>query len=211
MSKDSGGPPWVLIGGTLVIGSLAVFALYSSSMPEANTSAASTESPMPVSSVEPENPESSSSSVPSESVASKPVAPEPQESVQASPRPAPDALLPPLPFVPNLVPRSPEVISDAYVFTARNPDVSEFVPCFCGCETRGHKANADCFVQSRNTDGSVKSWEPHGMACAVCVDVARDSQQLRASGASVRDVRASIEDKYVPLSPRITPTPQPPQ
>jgi len=211
MSKDSGGPPWVLIGGTLVIGSLVVFALYSSSMPEANTSAASTESPMPVSSVEPENPESSSSSVPSESVASKPVAPEPQESVQASPRPAPDALLPPLPFVPNLVPRSPEVISDAYVFTARNPDVSEFVPCFCGCETRGHKANADCFVQSRNTDGSVKSWEPHGMACAVCVDVARDSQQLRASGASVRDVRASIEDKYAPLSPRITPTPQPPQ
>ena len=147
--QKTDGLPWVLICGIAVIGCLVVFVLYSSSIPEATTSTAipessaavSTESPIPVT-IEPENPESSSP------ISSESTLPEPQESVQASPRPAPDALLPPLPYVPNLVPRSPEVISDAYVFTARNPDVSEFVPCFCGCETRGHKANADCFVQS---------------------------------------------------------------
>lgn len=134
----------------------------------------------------------------------------PIAAAQASPVPSADAPLPPLPLVPNMVPRAPDVVRDAYIFAAQNPDVLEFVPCFCGCETAGHKANADCFVQSRNPDGSVRSWDTHGMACTVCIDVARLSMQLRASGASVRDVRAAVEATYA-QSPRQTPTPTPPQ
>lgn len=124
-------------------------------------------------------------------------------------KPPSDAVLPPLPFIPNGMPRTTEVINEVYEFAARNPDILEFVPCFCGCESAGHQANAHCFVESRNSDGTVRTWENHGMGCAVCIDVARDSMQLHASGASVKDVRTSIETKYASRFPRMTPTPEP--
>ncbi len=129
---------------------------------------------------------------------------------EASP-PHPEGVpLPALPLIPNMVPRSPELVNAAYEFAARNPDVLEYVPCFCGCESAGHTGNADCFVASRNEDGSVSSWETHGMACLVCIDVARDAMQLHASGGSVSDIRSAVEGKYLPRATRQTPTPAPP-
>jgi hypothetical protein len=118
--------------------------------------------------------------------------------------------LPALPLIANMVPRPPELVTAAYEFAARNPDVLEFIPCFCGCESAGHTGNADCFVGSRNEDGSVNSWETHGMACLVCIDVARDAMQLHASGGSVSDIRSAVEGKYLPRATRQTPTPAPP-
>lgn len=199
LSSPTGGPPWILIAGVLAVAALTALALY----PSSGTEAPRTPSTQAAEAVQVAEPESV--------VSTEPAAPElnPITAAQASPVPSADAPLPPLPLVPNMVPRPPEVVRDAYHFAAQNPDVLEFVPCFCGCETAGHKANADCFVQSRNPDGSVRSWDTHGMACTVCVDVARLSMQLRASGASVRDVRAAVEAAY-PQSPMQTPTPTPP-
>ena len=128
----------------------------------------------------------------------------------ASPRHPDGVPLPSLPLIPNMVPRPPEVVSAAYEFAAYNPDVLEYVPCFCGCESAGHTGNADCFVQSRNEDGSVQAWETHGMSCLVCIDVARDAMQLHASGGSVQDIRSAVEAKYHPRAVRQTPTPAPP-
>lgn len=197
----TGGPPWVLIGGVVALAALAAVALFPTSTSETGS---------PVADVTEASPPPASES-PAAAVA--PAAP-PVESeataVQVT-KPDPDAPLPPLPFIPNMVPRPAEVISEVYEYAARNPDVLEFVPCFCGCETAGHKANAHCFVESRNADGTVKEWEPHGMGCAVCIDVARDSMQLQASGASVGDVRSAIEAKYADRFPRMTPTPPVPE
>ena len=186
-----GGPPWVLIGGLVVVVTLGGLMIYPSSAPEATAGPGveTTAAPAP------------------ETTALAEPTPRPQAT--PSPRPAPDAPMPPLPVVPNLVPRPPEAITDAYTFAARNPDVLEYVPCFCGCETAGHTRNADCFVASRNPDGSVKSWDTHGMACTVCIDVARDSMQLHRSGASVQDIRTAIESKYASRFPGHTPTPDP--
>ena len=195
--QPTGGPPWVLIGGVAALAVLAALALYPTSASET----AATANPVAASAAVESTP---ASTTPEVTPASAPAAPQ-----AASPKPPPDAPLPPLPVIPNFVPRSAEVISDAYAFAARNPDVLEFVPCFCGCETAGHRGNADCFVRARNADGSVKTWETHGMGCAVCIDVAHDAAQLHRSGASVRDVRAAIEATYEPRFPRKTPTPLP--
>ena len=135
--------------------------------------------------------------------------PAPPAPERRTPVPEPTAALPPLPLVPNMVPRAPEVIRDAYTFAARRPDVLEYVPCFCGCETAGHSGNADCFVESRNSDGTVREWDTHGMACTICIDVAREAMQLHTSGATVQDIRAAIEDRYAQF-PSQTPTPTPP-
>jgi len=71
--------------------------------------------------------------------------------------------IPPLPYVPQMVPRPPELVKQAYVFAAQNPDVLGHVPCYCGCENSGHRSNVDCFVGSRAPNGAVETWDTHGM------------------------------------------------
>ena len=182
------GPPWVLISGLVTLVVAAALVLYPTSSPEAP-----------------------GSNSPSESMADSTIErpPAPIATKPGSPKPPADALLPPLPVVPDRMPRSPEVIKAAYEYAARHPEILEYVPCFCGCETAGHSANANCFVASRHADGSVKEWDTHGMSCIICVDVARAAEQLHASGASVSDIRNAVEAQYA-TSPRMTPTPVPP-
>ena len=125
-------------------------------------------------------------------------------------RPHPQATLPPLEFPAYAPPRSPDVIRAAYRFAAEHPEILSYVPCFCGCEHSGHRGNEDCFVHARDTNGDVIEWEPHGMECTICIDVATRSMQLFQSGASVRDIRQTIEKEWAPHATTHTPTPAPP-
>jgi hypothetical protein len=74
-----------------------------------------------------------------------------------------DADIPPLPEVPYPPARPMAVVRSVYVFAARHPEVLSHVPCFCGCESRGHKHNDDCFVSERDAQGRPTKWEPHGI------------------------------------------------
>ncbi len=74
-----------------------------------------------------------------------------------------DADIPPLPTAPFPLARPAEVVRAVYVFAAKHPEVLSHVPCFCGCETRGHKHNDDCFVAERDARGRPTKWEPHGL------------------------------------------------
>jgi len=120
------------------------------------------------------------------------------------------ANLPPIPFRGYAPPRPPDVVTAAFMFAAEHPEITSYVPCFCGCQQGGHKGNHDCFVRSRAANGDVLEWEEHGVECAVCIDVATRSRQLLASGASVQDIRAAIEREFVPSAQTMTPTPKPP-
>jgi hypothetical protein len=121
------------------------------------------------------------------------------------------ANLPPLPFGPrDPLPRSPQVVAAVFRFAAEHPEVLTYVPCFCGCEHLGHKGNEDCFVKSRTANGDVVEWEPHGTECQVCIDVGQQAMQMFSSGASVRQIRTAIEQKYAGQRQNHTPTPQPP-
>src|SRR5262249_29648119 len=70
--------------------------------------------------------------------------------------------LPPLPYDPAPA-RPPDVVRAAYLFAAEHPEITGYVPCYCGCERMGHHGNDDCFVKSRDDKGDVTEWEPHGM------------------------------------------------
>ena len=59
--------------------------------------------------------------------------------------------------------QTPEIVRAVYTFAAEHPEVLSKVPCFCGCENRGHKNNDDCFVAGRDGRGRVTAWEPHGV------------------------------------------------
>src|SRR5262245_52013901 len=125
-------------------------------------------------------------------------------------KPHKQAKLPPLPVQSYAPPRPPDVVRAAYVFAAEHPEILSYVPCFCGCERGGHKGNDDCFVAGRDANGDVTDWEPHGLDCAVCIDVATEARQMFTSGASVRDIRAAVEKKWSGFHGGHTPTPQPP-
>jgi hypothetical protein len=125
-------------------------------------------------------------------------------------KPHPQKNLPPLPVQAYAPPRPPDVVRAAYVFAAEHPEVLSYVPCFCGCERGGHKGNDDCFVSGRDANGDVTEWEPHGLDCAVCIDVATEARQMFTSGASVRDIRSAVEKKWSGFHGGHTPTPPPP-
>jgi len=118
--------------------------------------------------------------------------------------------LPPLPTQPYAPPRPPDVVRAAYLFAAEHPEILSYVPCFCGCERGGHRGNEDCFVAARDEKGDVTQWEPHGLECTVCIDVATEARQMYTSGASVRDIRAAVEQKWAGFNGGHTPTPHPP-
>ena len=141
-----------------------------------------------------------------------PVSPEAEAAARTTAAfgPHKQAALPPIPFAAYEPPRPHAVVTAAYEFAAEHPEILSYIPCFCGCEQGGHRGNHDCFVKSRAANGDVTAWEPHGVECAVCIDVATRSRQMHASGASVRDIRAAIEREFVPTSPVMTPTPKPP-
>src|SRR6185295_13086019 len=71
--------------------------------------------------------------------------------------------LPPLPVVPFPPARPMEVVQAVYRFANDHPEVLGQVPCFCGCENRGHRNNDDCFVTARDARGRTSAWEPHGI------------------------------------------------
>lgn len=123
--------------------------------------------------------------------------------------PHPQANLPQLNFPPYPPTRPAEIVRAVYKFAAEHPEILSYVPCYCGCERMGHKGNDDCFVRSRNAKGDVIEWEDHGMECAVCIDVANRSLQLFSSGASAKDIRATIEKEFGSRYPQHTPTPKP--
>jgi len=120
------------------------------------------------------------------------------------------ANLPPIPSQEFPPPRPIDVVRSAYLFAAEHPEILSYVPCFCGCERGGHRGNDDCFVAARNDKGDVTAWEPHGLECTVCIDVATEARQMYSSGASVRDIRAAIEKKWTGFNGGHTPTPNPP-
>jgi hypothetical protein len=120
------------------------------------------------------------------------------------------ASYPPIPFQGYEPPRPKEVITSAYQFAAEHPEITSYVPCFCGCERQGHEGNTDCFVKSRAENGDVIAWDEHGVECAVCIDVANRSRQMHAAGASPRDIRTAIDKEFGTTYPGKMPTPHPP-
>lgn len=118
---------------------------------------------------------------------------------------------PPLPTQPFEPPRPADVVRSAYLFAAEHPEILSYVPCFCGCERSGHKGNEDCFVAARDAKGDVTAWEPHGLDCAVCIDVATEARMMFNSGASVREIRSAVEKRFAGMNGGHTPTPPAPQ
>jgi hypothetical protein len=117
---------------------------------------------------------------------------------------------PPLTLPAYKLPQPNAVVKATYQFAADHPEVLRYVPCYCGCEMRGHKSNADCFVKSRTKNGDVVAWEEHGMVCSMCLAVGIEAARQYQAGKPVAAIRAAVEEKYGGITEFRTPTPKPP-
>ena len=126
-------------------------------------------------------------------------------------KPAPAGALPPLPRV-DFTPSAPmAIVEQVYEFAARHPEVLQYMPCYCGCERAGHGGNHDCFVKRRASTGRIAEWDPHGIGCAVCLNVGYRAMTLFNQKKSVPEIRALIDKEFGGRYPSSTPTPQPPK
>ena len=91
-------------------------------------------------------------------------------------------------------------VQQAYRFAAANPDVMKQIPCYCGCDSLGHKSNYDCYVSEVNENGWI-TFETHGLACSTCVDITSDVMRMLRQGKSPQEARAYVEETYGKFAP----------
>lgn len=104
---------------------------------------------------------------------------------------------------PDLVTKAPLSVRQAYEYAASSQQVLQFIPCFCGCGSIGHRDNLSCFVE-RFASGGWVVLDPHAAACNTCVGVALDAMALERQGLDVKEIRRSIDEKWSKVGP---PTP----
>ncbi|MDN4595246.1 PCYCGC motif-containing (lipo)protein [Polycladomyces subterraneus] len=98
-------------------------------------------------------------------------------------------------------------VREAYAFAAANADQLQYIPCYCGCGSLGHKSVKSCFIAGKKANGQLE-YNVHGSGCEICVHVVLDAKKGFEAGKSLQEVRQQIEQKYGPqLSPTNTPAP----
>jgi len=100
----------------------------------------------------------------------------------------------------------------AYEFVIPHPEVSSYLPCFCGCGKReGHSSLDSCFVSRRDAAGRMIARDPHAETCKVCVNVALDASRMIRAGVGLPEIRRRVEATYAVERSLWTDTPPPPQ
>lgn len=110
--------------------------------------------------------------------------------------------------LPSFLDDKDENIKLVYASAAQNPDLLQYIPCYCGCgESAGHMNNLNCFVHEIKEDKV--TWDDHGTRCLACLEIAAESIVMYEKGESIKDIRNYIDEKYKEGYAKPTPTPMP--
>ena len=63
--------------------------------------------------------------------------------------------------LPSFAARAGSKVEEAYRYAAANGETLQYIPCFCGCKSFGHRHNEDCYVTERHADGRI-TFTSHG-------------------------------------------------
>lgn len=88
----------------------------------------------------------------------------------------------------------------AYAYALARPDVLQWLPCYCGCSTMGHRSNLDCFLLPRQR-GVPIAFEEHGSYCDVCVKTALMAQRMLGEGKTMLEIRQAVDGEFGDLAP----------
>jgi len=109
---------------------------------------------------------------------------------------------------PDFVRSSDARTQEGYAFAIARPDVTDWLPCYCGCVAMDHRNNTDCFLHARSS-GMPVEFEEHASYCEVCVDISLLAKSMSADGKSMLEIRAAVDARFGGLAPG-TDTPLPP-
>ncbi len=96
--------------------------------------------------------------------------------------------------LPEYAQRTP-IVEAAYNYTSENPELLDYIPCYCNCYRLGHQNVKDCFVKEFKEDGKV-IFDEHGSNCGTCYHTVLDSKDLFEQGQSTQEIREFIDNKY---------------
>ena len=94
-----------------------------------------------------------------------------------------DSSWPPLPVVANGARAlRVEVAQAVYASAGRNAELLQYIPCYCGCRSQGHRSNLDCYVRQHSPTGRVTKWDSHGDTCPIRPDITGDLMLWHQNG-----------------------------
>lgn len=105
----------------------------------------------------------------------------------------------PLEAMPKEVQRSTPRIQEAYRFAVANPEVTDAIPCYCGCAGM-HSSSYDCYVAGVDEAG-VMQFDEHAQTCTICIDITQDTMRMLDEGQSIEAIFAQIEADYARFGP----------
>ncbi|MFN8595737.1 MAG: PCYCGC motif-containing (lipo)protein [Anaerolineae bacterium] len=111
-----------------------------------------------------------------------------------------DLKMAPMSMMPADVKSAATNTQQAYQFAAANPDVTQHIPCYCGCGNLGHTSNYMCYVKSVEADGTV-NFDSHALGCSICVDITQDAMRLFKQGKTATEIKAYVDKTYSRFGP----------
>jgi Protein of unknown function with PCYCGC motif len=102
--------------------------------------------------------------------------------------------------MPAEVQAAPVTVQQAYQFALANPEITQQLPCYCGCGAIGHTSNYDCYVSGMSGDGKVV-FDSHALGCSICVDITQDTMRLVREGKDVPAIQVFLEQSYSRYGP----------
>ncbi|MBU1136905.1 PCYCGC domain-containing protein [Patescibacteria group bacterium] len=86
-------------------------------------------------------------------------------------------------------------VQAAYQHALDNPELLQYIPCYCNCYQLGHKNVDECFIKEFKPDGKVV-FDEHGANCGICYATVLDSQLLFDQGKTIQEIREYVDNKY---------------
>lgn len=102
--------------------------------------------------------------------------------------------------MPAEVQDAPLTVRQAYQYAVSNPEVTQHIPCYCGCGAMGHTSNYSCYIAGEKQDGSL-IFDEHALGCSICVDITQDAMRLQKEGKAVAEIRQYIDATYAQYGP----------
>jgi len=78
----------------------------------------------------------------------------------------------------------------AYIYTAKNPEIIEKFPCYCGCGGIGHLSLKNCYI----TENS--EYTDHASYCEICTCEVMAIQRMHEKGMPLKEIREKIDNQY---------------
>ena len=75
-------------------------------------------------------------------------------------------------------------VREAYQVAKDHPQLLAQLPCFCYCDTIGHKSLHSCYE------------DDHSTGCAVCIESALTAKQMSKEGLGAKEIRDKLIARY---------------